>query len=73
MLSMGIATLIIAVYVGGVQITPQNHSTFSSGFRLAFVIFSALCLVGIFSSLARGKLHGPATRNRPTEVSTPGG
>lgn len=58
MLSMGIATLIIAVYVGGVQITPQNHAAFASAFRLAFIIFPALCLVGVFASLARGKLHG---------------
>ncbi len=66
MLSMGIATLIIAVYVGGVQITPENHASFSSGFRLAFVIFTALCLVGVFSSLARGKLHvtAPASPRR---------
>lgn len=58
MLSMGIATLIIAVYVGGVQITPQYHASFSSAFRLAFIVFAVLCLTGVFSSLARGKLHG---------------
>jgi EmrB/QacA subfamily drug resistance transporter len=58
MLSLGIATLIIAVYVGGVQITPQYHAAFSSGFRLAFTIFAILCFVGVFCSLARGKLHG---------------
>lgn len=57
MLSMGIAALIIAVYVGGVQITPRYHDSFASGFRLAFVIFAVLCLAGIFSSLARGRVR----------------
>lgn len=62
MLSMGIATLIIAVYVGGVAISPENHAAFSSAFRLSFIIFSALCLVGIFASLKRGDLHTPTAR-----------
>ena len=54
---MGIATLLLAVYVGGVQITAQNHDAFASAFRLAFTIFAALCTAGVFSSLARGKMH----------------
>ncbi len=64
MLSMGVATLIIAVYVGGVQITPQYHASFSAGFRLAFVIFAILCLLGVFSSLARGRLRGNPSEGR---------
>jgi len=70
MLSMGIATLIIAIFVGGVQITPQQHASFSSGFRLAFVIFSALCVAGIFSSLARGRVHGELPESRHTEATS---
>lgn len=64
MLSMGVAALIIAVYVGGVQITPRYHESFANGFRLAFVIFAVLCLAGIFSSLARGRVRqgGPPAR-----------
>ncbi len=72
MLSMGIATLILAVYVGGVQITPQSHASFSSAFRLAFAIFAVLCLFGVFSSLARGKLHGTPPHTPPSSLGAPG-
>lgn len=57
MLSMGIATLILAVTVGQVQITPEHHPMFIQSVRVAFAIFAALCLGGIFASLARGKMH----------------
>lgn len=53
MLSMGIAVLIIATYVGNVQITPDYYPAFISGFRFAFTLFAALCLVGLFASLVR--------------------
>jgi EmrB/QacA subfamily drug resistance transporter len=61
MLSMATAGMIIAMYVGKVQITAANETEFLNGFRFAFLIFAGLCLGGIFASLARGKLH-----NRPT-------
>lgn len=57
MLSMGIAMLIFAIYIGKVQITPQHYSTFLTSMRTAFVIFAILCFVGIFASLARGKVR----------------
>jgi EmrB/QacA subfamily drug resistance transporter len=56
MLSMGIAMLIFAIYIGRVEITPEYYSVFVAGMKTAFVIFAALCFVGIFASLARGKL-----------------
>lgn len=55
MLSMGIAMLISAIYVGRVEITPEYYSAFVAGMKVAFIIFAALCFVGIFASLARGK------------------
>jgi len=55
MLSMGIAMLIFAVYMGRVKITPEYYHLFSESVRMAFVIFTALCFGGIFASLARGK------------------
>ncbi len=58
MLSMATAGMIIALYIGKVQITAENESAFLNGFRVAFLIFAGLCLAGIFASLARGKLHG---------------
>jgi MFS family permease len=55
MLSMGIAMLIFAVYVGEVQITAQYYPPFLSGIRAAFFIFAVLCFGGVFASLARGR------------------
>jgi len=57
MLSTGIVTTIFAVYMGRVQITPESFPVFIKSVNLVFIIFSALCFVGIFASLARGKLR----------------
>ena len=55
MLSMGIATLLIALFVGRAQITPEYHPAFLSSVRVAFIIFTVMCLGGVFASLARGR------------------
>jgi EmrB/QacA subfamily drug resistance transporter len=57
MLSMGVITLIFALYLGRVQITPESISSFLKSARVAFLIFSITCFFGIFASLARGKIH----------------
>jgi len=57
MLSMGIAMLIFAIYIGKVQITPQYYSLFLTSVKIAFIIFAVLCFIGIFASLARGKVR----------------
>ncbi|PJB50246.1 MAG: MFS transporter [Chloroflexi bacterium CG_4_9_14_3_um_filter_45_9] len=56
MLSMGIAMLIFAVYIGRVQITPEYYPLFLTSAKIAFIIFASLCFGGIFASLARGKV-----------------
>ena len=57
MLSMGIAMLIFAIYIGRVEITPEHYPVFVEGMKTAFVIFATLCFGGIFASLARGKIR----------------
>jgi EmrB/QacA subfamily drug resistance transporter len=57
MFSMGIAMLLLALFVGRVQITPSQHAGLLAAMRVAFVVFAALCLGGVFASLARGRLH----------------
>ena len=59
MLSMGIAALIIALYVGEVQITVLQQAAFLRAFRTGFFLFAALCCAGILASLARGNVRGP--------------
>jgi EmrB/QacA subfamily drug resistance transporter len=57
MLSMGIATVIFALHVGGARITPEYYPQFLTSVRTAFTMFAILCFVGIFASLARGKMR----------------
>jgi len=56
-LSMGITTLLFAIYMGRVEITPEYYPLFLTSARIAFAIFATLCLGGIFASLARGKIQ----------------
>lgn len=53
MLSMGIAMLILALFVGRTQITHAQHAALLGGTRIAFGVFCALCVLGTFASLAR--------------------
>ena len=55
MMSMGIATLILQLFIGNSPITVQNASEFMTSMRSIFVVFVLLCIVGLFSSLARGR------------------
>jgi EmrB/QacA subfamily drug resistance transporter len=57
MLSMGLATLLFALYIGRVQITPEFYPAFLETMRIAFGIFAVLCTAGIFASLARGRIR----------------
>ena len=57
MFSMGIAMLILALYMGNSQMTPAFHETFLKGMRMAFVIFALLSFGGVWASLVRGTVH----------------
>ncbi len=57
MLSMGLAMMLLAIYVGRDQILPENHDAFLVAMKLAFIVSAALCFGGIFASLARGRLR----------------
>jgi MFS family permease len=60
MLSMGIAMMILALFIGQQSITPATYPGFLAGMRTGFIIFSVLCILGIFASMARnGKLSPP--------------
>lgn len=57
MLSMGVAMLIFALFLGRARITPETAPRFLSAQRTAFIFFAALCLAGVFASLKRGRLR----------------
>ena len=54
MLSMGIASLAVHVFVGNRNIEAENLLDFIHATQLVFSIFIILCILGIFASLARG-------------------
>ena len=56
-LSLGIAALVFALYIGKGQITPELYPMFVRSARAAFVILTFLCVLGIFASLARGQVR----------------
>lgn len=59
MMSMGIAMMLIALYIGKNTINPETFPGLIAGMRTGFLIFSGLSFLGIFASLARNsKFYG---------------
>jgi len=63
-LSLGIAALVFALYIGQGQITPERYPMFVRSAHAAFVILTFLCVLGIFASLARGQVRVAARASR---------
>jgi EmrB/QacA subfamily drug resistance transporter len=57
MVSLGIVMILFTAHIGKVTITPQYYPELLQSVKIAFMVFSALCLAGAFASLARGKIH----------------
>jgi MFS family permease len=55
--SMSIVTLIFSIYMGKKSVTPEIAPMLIKNMKLAFVTFALLCLLGVFASLARGKVR----------------
>jgi len=70
MLSMAVATLVIARVVGSVSVTGAQPDALVRATRLTLGVFAALCGGGVIASLARGTgraaptPYGPTRRNR---------
>ena len=64
-LSLGLATMLIALYVGSVKIQPENYpqlrAPLLTTIRVSFVIFTALCVLGIAASLVGPRREAAAT------------
>ena len=58
MLSMGIATMVIHVFIGTGTINASNHKQFILAASVTFAIFVALSVLGVWASLARGGKNG---------------
>ncbi len=58
-LSMAMILLIFAVTMHGLPLSPEYGGLLFGSMRLAFGISTVLCLLGVFASLARGRMHSP--------------
>jgi EmrB/QacA subfamily drug resistance transporter len=50
-LSMGLATLVLAIVVGRHEVEPVDYPHFLTSARISFAIFAALCVLGVAASL----------------------
>ena len=57
MFSMGIVTLVFALMLGQVEISPERHDQLLASINTSFIVTSLLCLAGIYLSLRRGNLR----------------
>ena len=59
MLSMIVVTLIFALLIGRVQMTPASYAGLGESIRLSFWVMVLLCIPAAYFSLNRGNLRGP--------------
>ena len=57
MFSLGLASLVFALRIGRVPVTPEVHPAFLAASRIVFLLCAALGLAGVFASLSRGTIH----------------
>ncbi|KAF5031830.1 Major Facilitator Superfamily protein [anaerobic digester metagenome] len=57
-LSLGLVTVIFTLLIGSTEIGPDVRGPFMASLHVAFIAFALLCTLGIFASLARGKVRG---------------
>lgn len=56
-ISMSIVTLLVALFIGRVPLTSANPVSYLLSTRVAFIVFTLLCLLGIVASLSRGSVR----------------
>jgi MFS family permease len=61
MVSMSIAMLVMAHFVGQVKLTPEHAGLIIQTVRVTFLVFAAMCFGGIIASLSRGKSRATAS------------
>lgn len=57
MFSLGIVMLCFSIFMGKTKISVELFPEFIKSLKVIFIIFSVLCIAGVFASLARGKLR----------------
>jgi EmrB/QacA subfamily drug resistance transporter len=53
--SMAIALMLLALFMGQAKIAQSNYPQLLAAMKAGFIVFSVLCIAGIFASLARNR------------------
>jgi EmrB/QacA subfamily drug resistance transporter len=53
--SMATAAMLLHMFLGSKKITLNNYAQFNESMRILFIVFTFLCFLGVFASLARRK------------------
>ena len=56
-ISIATATLIIDIYTGNNQLSPAIKHLLEKSISVSFTVFAITCFLGVFASLARGKIN----------------
>jgi len=54
-LSMGLALMVFAIFIGNVSITPEQYPALLSSIQTVFIVCTVMCFVGIFAAFTRQK------------------
>ena len=57
MASMAVVSMVFVLTLGAVQITPAVYPELAGAIRVSFTIAALMCVVGIYFSFSRGKVH----------------
>ena len=57
LLLMAIAMFCFAIFIGPFKITPTVFPALMTSVTVAFVVFSVLCIIGVWASYVRGTIH----------------
>jgi EmrB/QacA subfamily drug resistance transporter len=64
-LSMNIAAMLLAAFIGNVPVTAARNPLFIASARTSFVVFGIFCTLGIFASLSRGNVRKRTREAQP--------
>jgi EmrB/QacA subfamily drug resistance transporter len=70
MLSMGIVAFIMSLFIGNRVITGAHDAAFIGCVRVSFAVFGTLCTLGVFASLARGRVRRLPEKKEPLPPET---
>ncbi len=65
LLSMGLALMVFALFIGSVRITPVQYPALLNSIQTVFMLCTALCFLGIFACVAQGPKKKPKTGSCP--------